>query len=914
VASQAEIDLIVDASDTLPQLTRDLDRIVRTAEDGADTIDIDAALDSQASLTALAADLDRVVASATTNASDIDIDAVLDTARTVARLNEDLSDVIARAQSGADQDPVRIDGVLNGPSALASVSDDLAHVIDDAERMADDIDIDVDIDTHDATRSLRMFLPELDGVTRTATRAAGALVPVATGIAGAGAAAGTAVPLLAGVVAALESIVPAAAVGTQAMLAMKLASVTLKVGMMGVTDAVTAAFDPEARPEDLAKAMENLAPEARKFVKELASMRDAWDSLRLDVQDRLFRDLDDSVSTLARSALPQVEDAMGRTADTLNDMAQGAVAAAAELAANGTLGRALDGATTGLENLVDLPGQATTAFGQLSAAAAPAFDRITDAVARVADAVSRDLTRAFESGELEDSINDAVDVVKQLGSIAGNVFGTLRNLISGVSTDGEGLFGTLEKITQTLEDVTGTEQFQSALSELSETMSTLATNAAPLLTTALSIISEVVEILAPVARELIDTLGPQLEEILEASREPLKAMAGAFEELVIALSPVIDLAGELIVALLPVLTPLFETLGEIIKDLAPVIKELAENLGAQLVPILEKLPEILDIILPAFEKMADEIFPVLAEMLKELEPSLRELSTALGDLAVELAPLIGKFFELSAVIVGELLDLLGPILLGLLEGLIESLKFFAEMIDGTVIPVIRGLKKVLQGDGAGALAEFGKATDNAKVTVGKAFANMLAEVGGIMSSFVATMTRRAAESGQRLADGVKAGIDRMIGFLAGMPSRIVGSIGNIGGLLTAAGRALMQGFINGITSQIGRIQDLLQGVTAMIPDWKGPAERDAELLTENGRLIMQSLLDGFEDRIPDVKATLGGLTSEIPRSVGVGNTRSMVSPVVYVSIGNEAVDQYVTTRIDQRRDDDSRRTAQGVRR
>lgn len=911
--SEAEIDLIVNATNTLPEIQRDLDRIVRVAESGADDIDLNVALSAQDALRSVSADLDRVITSAAAGADDIDVDAVLNQASTVARLRADLDGVIARAQAGVQQDPVRINAVLNGSRSLVGVRRELNRVVSAAQRDVDDIRIRADVDTDDATRGLRRLLPELDGVTRTATRAGSALGTLGLGIAATGAAAGTTVPLLAALVTSVESLLPASAVAVQGMLAMQLVSGTLKLGMMGLEDAIEAAFDPDADPAALAESLEKLAPSARDFVLELQSMKDEFKDIQLDVQNRLFQGFDESLQNLSRSALPQVASALGETADVLNEMGRGAAAAAVELASNGTLGTALDGATTGLRNFADVPAQATTALGQLAAAAAPAFDRITQAVARVATEVSEKLNTAFESGALEDAINDAIDVLAQLGRIAGNVFGILGNLMGAAGEQGEGLFGTLEKITQALEDATGTEEFQTAIGELVKTMGTLATTAGPLFVTALGAVTEVITILAPVARELIEVLGAALGEVLDAAREPLAALASAFGELVVALLPVITLAGELIAAVLPSLTPLFETLGAIIAELAPVIEQLALNIAAQLVPILERLPEILEIILPPFIELAETVLPLLTEILAELQPSLEEISTAFADLAVELAPLIAELLRLVVAVAEEVMPVLGPIFLATVRAVADVLSFLADVIGGIVMPILRGMKDLLNGDVIGALTEFDTAAGNTKELVKEAFINMGASVADTLGRFVTTMGQKAAEAGVNFLRGIRDGIADTLRELATLPGRMVGALGDLNGLLVSAGRAVIRGLISGITSQIGSLVSTLSNITDVIAENKGPIERDRKLLTKNGQIIMDSLLIGFESRIPEIKATLGGITDIIPQSVSV-NGGSMAAPTVFVSIGNEAVDQYVTVRTTQVVDDRERELAQGVRR
>lgn len=912
--SEAEIDLIVNATDTLPEIQRDLDRIVRVAENGADEIDLDVALDTQDALRSVAADLDRVIASASNGADDIDLDAVLDQRATLNGLQVALADVISSAQSGVNRDPIQLDAVLNGARTLAGVRNDLDRVVAAAQASADDIDIDVDVDTDNATRSLRRFLPELDGVTRSALTAGGALGRVGLGVGAAGAAVGTAVPLLAGLVAALESVLPASALATQGMLSMALVSGTLKLGMLGVGEAIEAAFDPEATPQELAEAMDKLAPSAQDFVTQLRSMKDEFKDVQLDVQDRLFRDLDDSVSALGRSALPQVSDALGKTADSLNRMARGAVGAAVELAADGTLGKALDGATKGIENLADVPAQAVTAFGQLAAAAAPAFDRVTLAVARVATEVATKLDKAFESGALEDAINDAIDVIAQLGRIAGNVFGVIGNLFAGLDDSGETLFGTLEKITQALEDATGTEEFQRAIGELAKTMGALATAVVPLFVTALESVAEVVTILGPPARELIRVLGDALGQVLDSAQEPLAALATAFGELVVAVGPLITLAGELIAAILPSLTPLFENLGLIIQELAPVIEQLALNIAAQLVPILERLPEILEIVLPLFVEMAELVLPLLADVLEELRPSLEQMAVALGDLFVELAPLISDFIRLAVAIAEDVMPVLGPIFIGVVRLAADILSLLAQVIGGIVIPILDGLVSLLKGDVEGALDSFGDAADVAKGLVIRAFGIIRSEVGDILSGLANSVSTKAAEIGVNLLNGVKTGISNTIREAATLPGRILGALGNLNGLLVAAGQAIINGLISGITSKIGSLISTLGTLTSLIRENKGPIEKDRTLLTPAGQVIMDGLIAGFDSKIPEIKSALGDITAIIPQSVGVPRGGSMAAPAIFVSIGNEAVDQYVTVRTERIMDDRERTMAQGVRR
>lgn len=804
MASQAEIDLIVDASNTLPQITRDLTRIVRIAEDGADTIDIDVAVSTQASLNRVAADLDRVVAAASNGADDIDIDAVLDQTRTVSRLQEDLSRVIAQAQSGATQDPVQIRAVLDANRSLVSVRGELDRVVTAAQLTTPDIRIGVRTDDDDIRRtsqSLRGVSVDLSSFTRSAGKAVSATLPLAKGIAGIGLAAGAAVPLVAGLAVAIQNIIPAAAVATQGMLAMQLVSGTLKLGMIGVEDAISTAFDPEATPEELAESMKKLAPEAQKFVKALASMKDEFSGLRLDVQNRLFTGLDGSVNSLARSALPQVSDALGRTADTLNEMARGAADAAVEMAANGTLGKALDGTNKGLENLVDVPGEVATAFGQLAAASAPAFDRITQKVAEVATDISERLTSAFESGALEDSIDHAIDLIGQLGEVGGDILGGLVNIFGGLTTNGRDFFTILEEISQAFEDLTASEEFQTILNELALTADALVKNVLPLL---------------------------------------LKA---------------------------------FEELGPVFEEIGPPIRDFINQIGPELLPILEELgPVLLD----------------LAKILKEQMPFAIGFTSAV-------------------------LTILGGVL-RIIHGFLEN--FFIPV----TTKVVGAIEKVATS------VQFLKANFQTLVD------SLRSQILGGINDFAAAVVRRfAALPGQ-----VRGAIIGMVGVVAGVVSQVIAKVRSVPGqirgvfgaaatILFSAGANIIQGLINGIRSKISGVlaaaADAASAVTSKVKGLLG-IHSPSTVMFGVGDDTMQGFINGVESQLPDLNATITQAALSVPTTIQqtvspIGqrfNTAPAGAPAVFVTIGNQAVDQYVTTRVEAVDRRSVRTAAQGVRR
>lgn len=93
---------------------------------------------------------------------------------------------------------------------------------------------------------------------------------------------------------------------------------------------------------------------------------------------------------------------------------------------------------------------------------------------------------------------------------------------------------------------------------------------------------------------------------------------------------------------------------------------------------------------------------------------------------------------------------------------------------------------------------------------------------------------------------------------------VTGAFSGAAGWLIDAGRRIIQGLLNGLDWGISQVRSKLDYLTGLIPDWKGPKERDAELLTENGQLIIRSLIAGFQKEIPALRRELGDITNLIP--------------------------------------------------
>lgn len=598
--NEAEVDIVVSAAGALPDLERQLQRIVNAAQSTAPEVGLEAGLNARNTLRTLDAALGRVVSAAEADPDNrVDLTAVLDQRRSIRELDASIGRAVAAVEAGAPE--VTVEARLDRGS-LASLRTGIDAVVATLNRTVDPVEVEVEVDRDWEGRVNRLG-SSLLRLGRSAGSSAASIAPLVGRLGALGGTVGALVPAAAALAAAIQQIAPAAAVATSGMLTMRLAAGTVKLAMVGVEDAISDAFDPDVSPDDFHKSLEKLAPEAAKFADELHTMRRELKSVQQGVQNRVFKDFDELLRGLAQRVGPQVTRALNRTADSLNRMGKNAAISAAQLSERGVLGQALNGATKSLENLEEVPARAVTGFGLLAAASAPAMNRITAAVNSASIRIAEKLDAAFESGELEKLIDKAVDTFAQLGRIVGNFVSGVGNIFGGLTTSGGGLFDTLEKISQAFEDLTASEEFQSVLNELALTVGTLVTALLPLLTQALQILAPAIELIAPAFREFIVEVAPHVMRFLEMSAPLIMELA---ELLAIALPYAAKLAG----GSLEALGIIFSGLAIIIdRVVVPALRWFRDNLT----PLKSQVDQFIVDVVTKTPKVGDSIESMTAE-------------------------------------------------------------------------------------------------------------------------------------------------------------------------------------------------------------------------------------------------------------------------------------------------------------
>lgn len=314
----------------------------------------------------------------------------------------------------------------------------------------------------------------------------------------------------------------------------------------------------------------------------------------------------------------------------------------------------------------------------------------------------------------------------------------------------------------------------------------------------------------PEVRAAASSLGKTAKETLRAAAEPMKepliGAMGIFEQMIRDVGP--DLT-EMFMAIAPAIEPLARGLSGFVKEALPGFIELMKVAA----PFLSDLENTL----PRFGEHVGQFLSIIAEAGPAASLFFRDFLHIIGIVLVTFGYVIEGLSRMYAasrdtwLLIGDLFRMAA---LGILAAVKDMISFFGRLRD-----FIAGVWRTVKQDTGSAIAFF-------------------REMPG-----------------------------KVVSALSSIPGKVKGIFSGAGQWLVDAGRNIIAGLINGIKGMIPSLSGALGAITNMIPDWKGPAEKDRKLLEPSGRMIMDGLLSGIRDRVPDVQADLTGLTSAMPAMV-----------------------------------------------
>lgn len=142
---------------------------------------------------------------------------------------------------------------------------------------------------------------------------------------------------------------------------------------------------------------------------------------------------------------------------------------------------------------------------------------------------------------------------------------------------------------------------------------------------------------------------------------------------------------------------------------------------------------------------------------------------------------------------------------------------------------------------------------------------------------------------------VSAGVAAVVSFVSQLPGQIMSALGDLGGLLVASGKALIEGFISGIKSMVGAAVDAAKSVVSAVrnlfpfsPAKEGPFSGKGWVYY-SGQSVGQGFADGITDSTKPAVEAAKELATRIKEAIDSGT----IGDGMFDSISPEELKQYI---------------------
>lgn len=388
--------------------------------------------------------------------------------------------------------------------------------------------------------------------------------------------------------------------------------------------------------------------------------------------------------------------------------------------------------------------------------------------------------------------------------------------------------------------------------------------------------------LGPVAAQAGEVVGGFLSNAMETVTglfEGGNASFGRFGEVVMELAPKVmelfqnfsplSLIFETIQPFLPKVAELFTQIGEALLRIIPPVLEAGKALVDALIPVIQ---DLISAIMPALIQVFDAVVPVLEVVSAAIMPVVNVLSNVLRPVIEALMPVVKTVFGVIADVISSAMTIIQGIIevvTGLIEGdwskVWDGIKNIFKGVWDAVVSILKGAGDILMSVLTATLDILNSLWRNAWEAIKTLFSNVWESIVSAATGFV---------------DSVKDKFTAVMDFIGGIPDKVMGFFSGIGSWLVDSGKALIQGFIDGITQAFEWAKSKVSDGLAAIRDFfpfspakDGPFSGSGWVANSGkavGATFTESVADSLHDGRKDIHDELGGIHDEFADASAAG--------------------------------------------
>lgn len=417
----------------------------------------------------------------------------------------------------------------------------------------------------------------------------------------------------------------------------------------------------------------------------------------------------------------------------------------------------------------------------------------------------------------------------------------------------------------------------------------------------------------PAVKQLTDAIKTAMPTILAISRILFKVLFKALEivgKVLGWLIPIIfKLAGPMFSLLINVLSWLISNIPTFVKYLVAIGKVLF-TIG-NIIAIAVIAP------LWALWKAGQFVFGAIQAIVKKFVAFFKAVWGVIGEPVKAVFDLIVSIIRLAFEIIGAIVAVAWAILKAIFDtamavfaepvrkafkAVVDFVKAAMNLISSIISAIWNAIVKVWNA----AVTFLAPIVDKAFKAVRNFISQYMGAVRVIISTIweaIKTIVKAAVDKIVAIIGGVKvvvdkikgffsqlkaaadAGIGPLIGLVKGIPGRIASALGGLGNLLYNAGRAIVQGLVDGIWSMWGKLWNVGEGLVNMIAGWlpgspakRGPFSGKGYVLLR-GERISEDLAQGIMNTAGQAQKALSSMVSELAAGLPIDHSVSVSGAV-----------------------------------